>query len=176
MILNQTFNKTKIFIKNITGKVFCIDDIVYSTVKAVHRTLNDIPDKQIDEHIVPAVLSIDLLKQLDIKDTGIKVTNIVKTIKVRRKKFFHTAEHYGYLIAGDVLVTLGSTEADDEIIITAVVAAVVAATGSMSGPAGSIAAKLVTDKTLRPILKGVFKCLNKHQVKIGNNFKQKANS
>jgi len=170
------FNKTKTIIKSVTGKMFLVDDIIYSTVKAVHRTLKDIPEKQIEEHILPSVLSIDILKQLDIKDCGIKVIEFIKTVRVRRKKFFHTAEHYGYLIAGDVLITLGSTTADDDLIIAAVVSAVVAATGSMSGPAGGIAAKLVTDKTLTPILKGAFKYLNKHQIKVGNNLKEKANS
>lgn len=165
------FDSTKKTIRTVTGKLFILDDILEVGIKVAKRLNN----KAHSHQFVSLKIAKAVLEKLEIDQVDDKLISYYKTIKVRTKKWYQTSKKYGYLIAGDVLVTLGESTADDDIIIAVITAACVAAVGSMSGTGGALLANVVTESTLKPILEGAFKYLDKAQITVGKKLKEKSN-
>lgn len=140
-----------------------INSIVKNVLNMNHS--NDDPNSQL------RYVCLRILHDLGVPVKGLPIDEIIEKrlsiLRTKKKKWYQTFHRYGYEIAGEVLVDLGSTTSDDVIITNIVVAAVVAAIGSMSGPSGVILASALTSKTLTPLLLGAFKMLDKFQVKLG---------
>jgi hypothetical protein len=77
-------------------------------------------------------------------------------------------------MAGQIILELGESTVDDELITAIVVAAVVAAASSTTGPAGTVASAVLTKSTLTPVLTGAFKYLDKYQIKVGGKLVEKS--
>lgn len=163
------FDSTKQTIRTVTGKLFMLDDVIDVGVNSINKLRQKAHS---DEYIIFRTAA-SILDKLEIRAS---MVGLYGGVSKRTKKWYQTSKHYGYLIAGDVLVNLGESTADDEIITAVVVSACVAVVSSMSGPAGGILANVVTTNTLKPILLGAFKYLDQAQIKVGNNLKKKANS
>lgn len=157
--------KTKI--KNVADKVFFVDDLAKLAItkfQGLSKTTN-------------IVTSVKFISTEILDDIGVKVNAISKyddyvklaisKVRVDTKSGARKLKKYGYYLAGQILVELGESTVDDEIITAVIVAAVVAAASSASGPAGTVASSILTKSTLTPVLTGAFKYLDKYQIKVG---------
>jgi hypothetical protein len=167
------FNRTKNFIKTVSGKILTVDEIVERSVSVTKTKLGTLKETAPTD-MKTMTLAKEVLQNLEYKNVDNKIITVYAGIKVRAKHRFETLTHYGYSIAGDVLTELGESTVDDDVIIAVVTTACVAAVSSMSGPIGGLLANVVTANTLKPILKGAFKLINQIEIKVGKNLKEKS--
>ena len=164
---------TKLFVRTAKGAIVSLDRVIDDGVGVVNKKLDTLKNKLVSRNLVTFELAKSLLRRLELEEVDSKINSALLKTKVRAKKWYQSSKKYGYLIAGDVLIELGESTTDDEIITAIVVSACVAAVSSMSGPIGGVATNVVTSSTLKPILLGAFKYLDKYQVKLGKKLVEK---
>ena len=102
-----------------------------------------------------------------------KILNIIKT---KSKKSIKLIEKYSLYIAGEILIEIGSTTVDDDLIAAAISAAIVACATCMSGTAGTLLANVLTSATVTPIVKSILYKFDAPEVTLGKKFLNKSNS
>lgn len=111
------------------------------------------------------ILNIDDLLVSTLKNCGLKNKSNIKNI-----------QKFGYAFAGSVLLKMGSTTVDDEIIAKIISAAIVAYVSGMTGGVGTVASSYLTSETVTPIVQGVLSKLNNPEKEFGESLLQKSNN
>ena len=103
----------------------------------------------------------------DLNNIDDYVKNIVSKVKIRGKITRKKLKKYGYEIAGNIILQMGNSNIDDEIIITLILKGVQLGITQLPENIKVIAEKNITDDRLQPILQGAFLKLNEHQKTLG---------